>query len=535
MFSTGCSSSKNTTTKTELKVDSDTKSSSQSAQVQSKEQSTTQPVKGEEQKNTETRAVSNLSQPSNTEESKVANVSTVVTKTSTSKSYSSSTGVNSLSNSETVATDKKVSDSNNAEVNTSEALIIPLAPVEQTLTGYIEDVHCFFAYEDPAKDTKGCLSMLSCAKSGYGITVPQSDGTKKFYFFDGKFPTFADGKTFDGTDSQLAAWNLIKNITKKDNVTIKVTGILEETEKTYVNGSGVVYSFPVLKVTSLGETSILNSIAITTPASKLVYSVGDTLDIIGLQVTGNYDDNTKVLQSVTAANVTGFDSSKPVEGRILTITVGGKTTAYAISVKQAPDKIEITKSADKLIYTVKDKLDITGLVVTATYSDGTKVVLPITTANISGFNSSSPAVNQALEIKAGGKVATYIININPQIQTYTGYIIDEDCFISYDNPGDDTKMCLSMKSCAASGYGIAVPQNDGTFKLYYFDGSFATYENKVFTEGTGTQLKAYNLIKATSKNDHVEVIVMGTLGEETKVSAEGKSYNIIKVTSLAEK
>ena len=388
---------------TAVNVESNTKSSSQSTQVQSKEQSNTQPVKVEEQKNTGTSVAGNLSQTSNAEELKVANVSTVVTKTSSPKINNSSTGTNSSSNSATVATDNKASDSNNAEGKTSEPLIVPSVPAVQTLTGYIEDVHCFFSYADPAADTKGCLSMISCSKSGYGITVPQSDGSKKFYFFDGNFTTFADGKTFDGTDSQLAAWNLIKNTTKKNNVTIKVTGILEKAEKTYVNSKGESYSFPVLKVNTLAETSTLSSIAITTPATKLVYSVGDALDLIGLQVTGSYEDNTKVVQAVTAANVTGFDSSKPVEGQALTITVGGK-------------------------------------------------------------------------------VATYTININQQIQSFTGYIIDEDCFVSYDNPGDDTKMCLSMKSCAASGYGIAVPKNDGSFKFYYFDGTFATYENKVFTQ-----------------------------------------------------
>ncbi|MFL0196763.1 cell wall-binding repeat-containing protein [Clostridium sp. WILCCON 0269] len=334
-----------------------------------------------------------------------------------------------------------------------------VAAEQETITGYIEDVHCFFAYTDPSADTKGCLSMKSCAASGYGITVPQSDGTKKFYFFDGNFSTFTDGKTFDGTGSQLLAWNLIQGTTKKNNITVSVKGTLNGTEKTYTDKNGASYSFPVLTLSSLSETSTLNSIAITTPATKLTYSVGDALDITGLQVTGTYDDNTKVLQSVTAANVTGFDSSKPVTGQVLTITVGGKTTTYTIDVVAAA----------------------------------------------------------------------------PEEQTFTGYIQDQDCFISYaPNYGDDTKMCLSMKSCAASGYGITALQSDGSYKFYYFDGNFATFADGKTFDGTGSQLSAWNLIQNTIKKNNITITVKGKLDGEIKTAPDGNTYPVITVTSLAE-
>lgn len=76
----------------------------------------------------------------------------------------------------------------------------------------------------------------------------------------------------------------------------------------------------------------LSSIAITTPATKLVYAVGDTLDITGLVVTGTYSDGTTKVETITAANVTGFDSSVPVTGQILTITVDGKTATYTVNI-----------------------------------------------------------------------------------------------------------------------------------------------------------------------------------------------------------
>lgn len=123
----------------------------------------------------------------------------------------------------------------------------------------------------------------------------------------------------------------------------------------------------------------------------------------------------------------------------------------------------------------------------------------------------------------------------PQEQTFTGYIQDEDCFISYaPNYGDDTKNCLSMKPCAASGYGITALQSDGSYKFYYFDGDFATYENKVFTNGTGAQLSAWNLIQNTTKKNNITIKVTGKLNGNTKAAADGKSYPVITLSSLVE-
>ncbi|MDD3150947.1 MAG: S8 family serine peptidase, partial [Candidatus Gastranaerophilales bacterium] len=51
----------------------------------------------------------------------------------------------------------------------------------------------------------------------------------------------------------------------------------------------------------------LTSIAIATPATKLTYAVGDSLDISGLTVIGTYSDNSTTTETITATNITGFD------------------------------------------------------------------------------------------------------------------------------------------------------------------------------------------------------------------------------------
>ena len=79
----------------------------------------------------------------------------------------------------------------------------------------------------------------------------------------------------------------------------------------------------------------LASIAITTPANKLIYTVGDTLNIAGLVVTGTYSDATLQGQEISAANVTGFNSSAPNAAQTLTVTVGAFSATYRVEIKAA--------------------------------------------------------------------------------------------------------------------------------------------------------------------------------------------------------
>ena len=98
------------------------------------------------------------------------------------------------------------------------------------------------------------------------------------------------------------------------------------------------------------EDPTLSSIAVTTPATKLVYYVGDsTLDISGLVVTGTYNNGTTKAETVSIANISGFDTT--VAGsKTLTITKGGKTTTYIIEVKEvvAVTAKTLTRSLDIL-------------------------------------------------------------------------------------------------------------------------------------------------------------------------------------------
>ena len=109
----------------------------------------------------------------------------------------------------------------------------------------------------------------------------------------------------------------------------------------------------------------------------------------------------------------------------------------------------------------------------------------------------------------------------------SGYVMDTHCFLKKPDPGLDSKKCLQMPACAATGYGIAVKQVDNTYKFYIFDGSFAP-------EASKSQLLAFNLINETDKTDHISINVAGILSGDTAKADDGTVFQVVKVSSLSE-
>jgi len=108
--------------------------------------------------------------------------------------------------------------------------------------------------------------------------------------------------------------------------TTTIIGYSSSTAKDYATKYG--NPFQVLG----GSTKTLQSIAITTPVTKLNYNIGDSLDITGLIVTGTYRDGSTQVEPITATNLSGFSSAVAVANQVLTITVSGQTVTYKVQI-----------------------------------------------------------------------------------------------------------------------------------------------------------------------------------------------------------
>ncbi|MDR0290567.1 MAG: bacterial Ig-like domain-containing protein [Treponema sp.] len=218
-------------------------------------------------------------------------------------------------------------------------------------------------------------------------------------------------KTRFATDEQLDLTGLEVTATYSDNSTRTVmvttghiTGFNPNTEGEQtltITYGGKTTTF---KVTVIG----LSKIEVTKQPTKTKYAVGEQLDLTGLEVTATYSDTTTETVTVTAGHITGFNPNTTGE-QTLTVTYGGKTATFKVTVIGL-SKIEVTKQPDKTRYAVGEQLDLTGLEVTATYSDTTTETVTITAANITGFNSTN-AGTKTLTVTYGGRTTTFTVTV----------------------------------------------------------------------------------------------------------------------------
>ena len=130
-----------------------------------------------------------------------------------------------------------------------------------------------------------------------------------------------------------------------------------------------------------GINKIPTGIAITTPPNKINYTAGESLDLTGMVVTVNFSDD-------TSADITAVCEYTPTEGTVVyedTTQVTAKwtweemgidyTASLPITVQRVLSSIDVTTEPTTVSYDQNAALDLTGMVVTATYTSGATEVV----------------------------------------------------------------------------------------------------------------------------------------------------------------
>lgn len=129
-------------------------------------------------------------------------------------------------------------------------------------------------------------------------------------------------------------------------------------------------------------------ITVSKKPDKTTYYQGELFDTTGLVVSQTYTDGTSKTVT-TGFEVSGFDSSS-AGTKVITVTASGKTATFEISVLEASiTAISVTTMPTKTNYHIGKEFDSTGIVVTATTSDGNTIDVT-KDCTYSGFDSSSP-------------------------------------------------------------------------------------------------------------------------------------------------
>lgn len=84
--------------------------------------------------------------------------------------------------------------------------------------------------------------------------------------------------------------------------------------------------------------ALLERFSIDQLPAKTIYALGESIDLTGLKVTGEYDDGKQRSVNVAPKQISGFSSSVPADKQEVTITIEGKQKSFTIQV--APVRVE---------------------------------------------------------------------------------------------------------------------------------------------------------------------------------------------------
>lgn len=184
----------------------------------------------------------------------------------------------------------------------------------------------------------------------------------------------------------------------------------------------------------------LSSIAVTTNPTKMSYTQGESLDLTGIVVTATL---TADLTSETTEVVTGSCTFSPANGSVLssigsqTVTVSytddgvTKTTNFSVTVAHAASGISVTSLPTKTNYTEGDTLDLSGIGVTLTYSDGT-------TEDVTSSCTFSPANGSTLSTSGTKTVTVSYDGMTTTFNVYVGEVPSLDRIVIRTNPNKTT-------------------------------------------------------------------------------------------------
>ena len=238
-----------------------------------------------------------------------------------------------------------------------------------------------------------------------------------------------------------------------------------------VSTSSSTTSLPTSSSSSSSSTSVapvITGITLNTNNVKKDYLHGDKLDLTGLVVTANYDNNTTEAVNNYTTNPANGAELNTVGAVKVTVTYLTFTADFNITVSAKLTGIAINTDNVKKEYEQGEALDLNGLVVTAKYSDNT-------TANVTDYTT------------------------NPENGTVFNEIKEETITVSYNNFSEIFKVNVvkaTKKAWTAEEakimtdhlYGVELPYSgfeesvvswDAQYTTLYIKGGAATDEDLV--------------------------------------------------------
>ncbi len=210
----------------------------------------------------------------------------------------------------------------------------------------------------------------------------------------------------------------------------------------------VSYGGKTTSFTVTVENLTVSSISVNTLPTRVQYNVGDSLDTSGLKIKVNYANGTT--ENITSGFTCSPTSFSTVGSKSITVSYGGKTTSFTVTVVSAPvSSVTVDTLPDDTEYLVGERLNTTGLSLLVTHSDGS------TERVTSGFTCSpttfSSVGRETIIVTYEGKRASFVVDVTaPSVISVS----------VYQTP-DDTEYFVG-ETLNPTGLIIEVNYNDGT-------------------------------------------------------------------------
>ncbi len=263
----------------------------------------------------------------------------------------------------------------------SELLIYPECTIAPSGALSVSDKKVTFTYTD---------------ENGFSVSADQAITVKEPEKLKSIKASTTQDLTFDLCDGQIDIGYLTvtatydggtKAVVNSDDCEISPDRDFFKTDKeitiTYEEDGVTATTTLPITVNSTGRK--LQGIKITTPPSNTVYSVGQTFDPTGMEITAKFNDGYELLLDDPDKSRYTLTPSGPLNASDKAVTIsfncGDGTTATATqkitvnSSRAVLDGLEITSPPDKTIYGENEDFDYGGLTVAALYSNGTSKTL----------------------------------------------------------------------------------------------------------------------------------------------------------------
>ncbi|MBQ3920531.1 MAG: bacterial Ig-like domain-containing protein, partial [Oscillospiraceae bacterium] len=230
----------------------------------------------------------------------------------------------------------------------------------------------------------------------------------------------------------------------------------------------VAYGGKTASYTITVTADAVRTVAVTGTFKK-IYFIGDDIDLTGAKLNVTYNSGKTASVDVTSAMVSGFNT-QTAGTRTVTVTYGGKSTAYSITVKADTVKTIALAGTVRREYYVDDELDLSGTKLDVAYESGKTASIDVTASMVTGFTSATPG-NKILYVTYSGKRITYTVTVRvlavvkvsmantPKTDYVTGNTLDVTggtIKVDYEN---GTSKTIAMTTAMVSGFNSATAGN----------------------------------------------------------------------------